>query len=177
MKNADIVMLGNSITFGVNWSELIDNYKIANRGISGDVTEGFLNRMDNVISLKPKLCFIMGGINDIYSDIKPEEVFENYSKILDLLVSNNIIPIVQSTLFVSPKWRNHSEKNIEVKLLNDMLIKYTSEKGILFLDLNELLSKNDILLDEYTYDGLHLNADAYKVWGGEVEKIINNFKL
>mgnify|MGYP006140392103 FL=1 len=43
-KNA-IVFLGNSITEVGQWSELFTDPNIINRGISGDVTYGVLNRL------------------------------------------------------------------------------------------------------------------------------------
>ena len=38
----DIVMLGNSITDGGEWAEILDNVHVKNRGISGDTTDGVL---------------------------------------------------------------------------------------------------------------------------------------
>lgn len=40
----DIVFLGNSITNGNEWDELFGDISIKNRGISGDITAGVLNR-------------------------------------------------------------------------------------------------------------------------------------
>ena len=61
---ADIVMLGDSITYNVNWAELL-NRDVANSGVGSDVTQGFVNRMQYVYDLHPRICFVMGGINDI----------------------------------------------------------------------------------------------------------------
>ena len=44
----EIIMLGNSITDGCEWSELFQNPNFKNRGISGDINEGFLYRLDEV---------------------------------------------------------------------------------------------------------------------------------
>jgi hypothetical protein len=41
-SNKDIIFLGNSITAGVNWAELLNNPYAKNRGISGDITFGVL---------------------------------------------------------------------------------------------------------------------------------------
>ena len=57
----NIVMLGNSITWGVNWNELLSRTDVANRGIPCEKTEDFLYRLDDIYKLKPKICFIMGG--------------------------------------------------------------------------------------------------------------------
>ena len=42
----DIIFLGNSITDGGEWNELFQNANCKNRGISADVTEGVLNRLE-----------------------------------------------------------------------------------------------------------------------------------
>ena len=39
--------LGNSITSQVDWGELLGVNSIANRGVGDDVTEGYLNRLNN----------------------------------------------------------------------------------------------------------------------------------
>ena len=98
LESTDIVFLGNSITFGGNWAELLGRERIVNRGIGGDNTVGMLHRMQYVYQLKPKLCFIMAGINDIYADASVELIFQNYVKIIDTLRAHSIIPVIQSTL-------------------------------------------------------------------------------
>ena len=62
-KKADVVMLGDSLTSNVNWSELFDR-RIINRGVGGDITDGYLQRLKYVYDLKPKKVFINGGTND-----------------------------------------------------------------------------------------------------------------
>ena len=58
-----IIFIGNSITEGgKNWSEKFNIPNIRNRGISGDVTDGVLERLDEIIFFKPKAVFILIGI-------------------------------------------------------------------------------------------------------------------
>ena len=47
--------------------------------------------------------------------------FDNYSKIVDTLRAHQIIPIIQSTLFVASK-RDHSQTNNEEILQLDKLL-------------------------------------------------------
>ncbi len=170
-EKADVVMLGNSITFGVNWNELMGRTQIVNRGISSDNTVGFLRRMEYIYKLHPQLCCIMGGINDIYQDAPVEKVFENYKKIIEGLQAHKIVPIIQSPLFVSIRWRKYAEKNLEVAKLDSMLADYAQLKGIEFMNLNEVMSKDHLLLEELTTDGVHLSAKGYALWRDELEKI------
>ena len=82
----DIVFLGNSITAGgKDWSERLNEPNIKNRGIGGDVTEGVLARLDELIYFKPRTVFLLIGINDLWNltpDNPPAEyVGENILKI------------------------------------------------------------------------------------------------
>ena len=54
----DIVMLGNSLTNRISWNELLVRDDVANRGIGSDITAGFINRINFVLNVKPKICFI-----------------------------------------------------------------------------------------------------------------------
>jgi len=172
-QHSEIVMLGNSITHGVNWNELMGRNDIAERGIPSDNVEGFLSRLDYVTRLNPKACFIMGGINDIYSGLSPEFVFSEYVKVIHELQEHNIIPVIQSTLFVSAKWHNAREKNPEVEKLNALLRKYAENNNLTFVDLIPGMTHNGLLKDELTYDGLHLNANGYVIWREKLEPILN----
>lgn len=176
-KSANIVMLGNSITHGVNWNELLGREKVIERGIVSDQVEGFYNRMEYIYKLKPKIVFIMGGINDIYNWYPLDSIFYYYDKIINELKEKNIIPVIQSTLYVSSKWPNSENRNPEVTKFNKILFDYARENKIDFIDLNIKLSENEKLKDEMTWDGAHLTAKAYKIWSEEIEKILKKYKL
>lgn len=166
-KNTDIVMLGDSITYRVNWNELF-NMPIVNRGIDSDTTTGFIHRMDLIYKLNPKKVFIMGGINDIMEGYTVDKIFSNYKIILQNLLERNITPYVQSTLLTS---RNNL--NIHVKELNILLKEYCDNNKITFINLNKKLSHNDKLLREYTHDGLHLNSHGYTIWKQVIARYLN----
>lgn len=167
IPQSDIVMLGDSITYGANWNELF-NKNIINRGIGSDTTLGFLNRMEHIYKLNPKKVFIMGGINDLGRGFKVSEVMNNYKIILDNLKNKDITPYVQSTLYTTRK-----DLNPHVEELNFLLKKYCTENNIIFIDLNKNLSSEKVLKSEYTYDGVHLNASGYQVWKSEIKNYIN----
>lgn len=73
----NIVFIGNSITDGAEWSELFDDGRIKNRGISGDITAGVMARLDEITSRKPAKVFLMIGVNDLDRNISPESVLKN----------------------------------------------------------------------------------------------------
>ena len=93
-----IVFLGNSITeAGGDWNVRFGTSNIVNRGISGDITEGVLNRLDEIIHYKPIALFLLIGINDIFDANIPER-----QKITPSYVSNNIFSIVETIIDKSP---------------------------------------------------------------------------
>jgi len=136
-----------------------------------------LHRLEYVYQLHPKLCFVMAGINDIYEDATVERIFKNYTEIIDTIRAKNIIPIIQSTLFVNPKWKLAEEKNQQVKKLNAFLSEYCTANNIKFVDLNATLSTNGILNAEYTTDGVHLTPAAYAVWSEMILPILKEHGL
>jgi lysophospholipase L1-like esterase len=176
-KQKDIVMLGNSITHGAAWNELLNRTDVVSRGIPSDVIEGYISRLDNIINLKPKVVFVMGGINDIYNWIPVEKIFQNYSFMIEQLRKRNIQVVIQSTLYVSDRWQYAADRNIEVKKLNKLLQLYSLDNNITFIDLNEKMSKGEFLDNFLTYDGLHLNGKGYRIWSREVERILKELKF
>ncbi|MGE5431022.1 MAG: GDSL-type esterase/lipase family protein [Syntrophomonadaceae bacterium] len=174
-EHAAIVMLGNSLTHGVNWNELLGRNDIAERGIPGDGLRDFLKRMQFVYKLNPKICFIMGGVNDLYTGYPPELIFANYTKVVEALKEHDIIPIIQSSLYVSSKYLLASQKNREISILNNLLKSYAEKNGILFIDLNARMSRGNDLRSELTFDGIHLNADGYVIWRDEIAPVISRY--
>jgi len=131
MKHAKIVMLGNSITHGANWNELLNRNDVVEMGISGDYTSGYLMRLEYVYKLKPDVCFVMGGINDLYYGKKVNEVFQNIVRITDSLKFHNIKIVLQSALFVKNGSPFLETINERVDSLNIYLKKYASENNII----------------------------------------------
>ncbi len=174
-RRADVVFLGNSITHGVNWNELLGRDNIVERGIGSDNLEGIYNRLEYVINLKPKLCFIKAGINDIYAWNPVETIFSNYKKVIEELKKNNIRVIVQSTLLVSQRYPSATDRNNEVTKLNKLLEDYCKVNGLDFIDLNSRMTRAGALKDELTHDGVHLKAGGYKIWSDEVDKVLQKY--
>lgn len=176
-RQIDIVMLGNSITHGGNWNKLLKRNNIDEQGVESDSLKGFVNRVENVIRLKPKLCFIMGGINDIYKWEDTRDIFTTYKDLIKILVKEEIEPVIQSTLLAGKKYPHSENRNKEVVKLNNMLRKYALIRNIRFIDLNEYLSEDGFLKENVTWDGVHLTKLGYEIWSREIEKVLIEKKL
>ncbi|MEZ8353375.1 SGNH/GDSL hydrolase family protein [Vibrio splendidus] len=159
--NADLVMFGDSITEWAPWADIFRDVSMVNRGLAGDTTTGMLRRIDTTLNVKPKLVCFMAGINDLAQGYDVEHIYQNYIDMLKVWQENDIRILVQSTLYVGSKLQG---LNPSVELLNSKISEYCSQQGIAFLDVNSVLSPNQLLSNEYSCDDLHLNAKAYQVW-------------
>lgn len=170
-RPADVVMIGNSITQSGHWQDMFPEAGIANRGISGDGTGDILRRMDTILSVKAKKAFIMIGINDFYRGKSLDDVFKDYTKIINELQDNNIQVYIQSTLECS----NCGDNLEKVRLLNQRLEQLALEGKLTFININDgLTSKDDGLLPEYTSDGIHLTGSGYIKWSQTIAPYINS---
>ncbi|MDZ7764047.1 MAG: GDSL-type esterase/lipase family protein [Melioribacteraceae bacterium] len=191
-KNVKIIMLGNSLTHGVDWSQLLGRNDVIGMGIVSDIISGYYNRINYVNKLNPKVCFVLGGLNDIYQWVPVETIFEDYKKVIEALKRNGTTPVIQSTLYAGINWGEawleennpdvsaaevNKERNSQVDRLNTMLKNYARENNFEYIDLNSLMSRNKYLRPELTYDGAHLNAAGYKIWGREVEEVLKKLGL
>ncbi len=165
-----VVFLGDSITESGKWTELLADSTVVNRGISGDVTFGVLDRLDDVIRRQPARLFVMIGINDVGKDIPDEVIADNHRKIIEQVQagSPDTEIYVQSLLPVNPAYPGfpqHYDKENHVARVNKLLREVTAAAGCRFVNLFPLFLNAQERLDErYTYDGLHLNDVGYQVW-------------
>jgi len=60
-----------------------------------------------------------------------------------------------------------------VKILNDYLIEQCKMKSIQYIDVNKGLTENNILLNKYSNDGVHLNGDGYMIWKDTISPYIS----
>lgn len=172
-KTADVVFVGDSITRGGYWDDFFPNVNVANRGEGGDTTRDVLNRLNSIISTKPKSVFIMLGINDIFRKHIPlSETITNYEAIIDSLLVEGINVYIQST--ISCYRLSCGEERVgTVNELNRALRLIADKKRVAFVDLKNL-SLEEGLSSEYTTDGVHLTFEGYKYWIETIEPLVLN---
>jgi lysophospholipase L1-like esterase len=171
-----IVFLGDSLTDICDWSELLNNNDIINRGISLDTTDGVLNRLSEVTRLNPRKIFIMIGINDIGKGRSTKNIINNYKKILDYIKENSksTTIYVQSLLPINKDIFKTATKNEDIINLNKELVKLCNSCGVKYIDLYPLfVVGNNKLNPEYTVGGLHVNGKGYLVWKKAIEQYCN----
>lgn len=166
----EIIFLGNSITEGGEWQELIQDRKVKNRGISGDVTYGILARLDEVLSSKPAKIFLLIGVNDLKRGIPVDTVLVTYRRIVQKIrtASPRTTLYIQSVLPVNEGMLSEAYKkvtNTGIKALNEKLVQLATETHSIYVDVHSVLKDTGgQLVQEWTSDGIHLWPATYIRW-------------
>lgn len=170
VKKGAIIFLGNSITDIGHWEEFFPKAKILNRGISGDITYGIIDRISEVTRHLPKKVFIMIGINDIARGIPDDMILANYATIVKLIQqqSPKTKVYIQSLLPTNDEFdafKRHQGKTEHVLTVNAGLKALAIASKSTYINLYDALLGNDGKLDKkYTNDGLHINGYGYQKW-------------
>lgn len=172
----EIIFLGNSITDGGEWFELLGNKKCLNRGISGDVTEGVLLRLPGITRVKPAKIFLLIGINDIARGKSVKEITATYRLILDKIKAEtpatkvfieSVLPVNYETV----RMASLKDKTVLILELNANLRALAADYNYTYVDLFTLMAdENNNLSGKFSLDGLHLTYAAYKVWSDAIRE-------
>lgn len=176
----EIIFLGNSITEGGNWKVLFPDKNVINRGISGDVTDGILFRLNEVTASKPSKVFLLIGTNDMARGKSIGYVLENTEKIILQIKkqSEETKIYLQSILPINPnvgdKFSGHKNNHHKIIEANKRLRALAQKQGLKFINLHKRMGNaKKHLKPKYTYDGLHLTEDGYMKWKKVILKYVN----
>ena len=164
----DVVFIGDSLTDGYNITDSYPQYKVVNRGISGDTTFDLEARLQvSLYDVQPKVAVMLIGANNFAT------MFDNYENILkgfkDKIPNTKVILL--SLTSMSGEWG----KNNQIAAYNNVKIKMLAEKyGFEFVDLYSPLMNIETgeIFPEYTTDGGHLTSEGYKVLTKEITPAI-----
>lgn len=175
----DIVMLGNSLTDGAEFQELLGNVHVKNRGIVGDILQGYIDRLDPIVEGQPAKIFILGGLNDISHDVDADSIARVAEKLIVLIKkrSPRTRIYLQSMLPFNNEvqmWKLLKDREHVVVEANNLLEQVALRQGVTWINLYPLFEDgNERLKAEYTNDGLHLMGEAYIVWRDAILPYIN----
>jgi len=169
--NQAVVFYGNSIT--ENWkrfdNKFFEDNQFIGRGISGQTTSQMLVRFrQDVVNLKPSAVVILAGTNDIAENTGPisvENIAGNIISMAEIAQANGIKPVLCAVLPVYQySWNKTVEPVGKIRLLNQLLQKYAQEKHLSFVDLyTPFVDERGGLPEKYSFDGVHPNAEGYKI--------------
>lgn len=168
--SSDIIMLGNSLTDGAEWNELLDNCHVKNRGIVGDIIPGFFERLEPILKGQPRKIFIMGGVNDISHGVSADSIVSAMAQVVTTIQARcpKTEIYVQSMLPFNNDvrlWKLLKGREQVVVDGNKGLESMCQRLGVTFINLYPLfVGENGKMKPEYTNDGLHLMGGAYLIW-------------
>ena len=161
----DVVFAGDSLIERCSWDEMYPDLEVKNRGIGGDSINGLRVRIETIMQTKPKKVFIYIGINDILQGREVENIIGRYNELFDELSHYDCKYYVQAILPVASSQSDAERICLDVNEINERLRSICEGRGYTFIDLwSEFAGDDWALKDEYYYDGVHVNAAAYKRW-------------
>lgn len=157
-----IVLLGDSQTFRANWNILLGRLDIVNMGIPGDITPAMLTRVDRVIALHPRICFVQGGVNDINVGIPCDSTVEALSRIVRQLSRHRIKPVLHTVSYTSAAYQAKNPINSQIARLNEQIRRLARTEDIELIDMNRSTAQGKTSADPYVRqdDGLHYSYRA-----------------
>lgn len=181
--SSKVIMLGNSIIRHGKWVDLLGRKDVINRGISGDNLPCICERLKYLKGINARIWFLEGGINDL-PESTPESVFENYKTIIEFVKSENAIPVINLLLYISPKAgsvypsrADFNKINDIIAKLNKLLVTYAESNNIDYIDLNKVVSSENVLKDEFTTDGVHITDNAYNEWAILINRVLKKYNI
>ena len=162
----DILLIGDSLLAQENWNNLLGRNDIKNDAFGGAITQQILwNVKRGELVSSPKIVIIDGGINDLLSGVPTQRVFKNYQEIIEILKERNIKIVGHLVLYTV----DNEAINKEIFVLNFLLKEYFENQKIEFIDMNIQLSDYKKLKPQFSFDGIHLQKTAYKIWANELK--------
>jgi lysophospholipase L1-like esterase len=169
---SEIIFLGNSITDYCDWYELFGKSNIKNRGIGGDIINGVIDRLDEIVESKPQKIFLMIGTNDLGRGKNIGEILSDYERLVKLILTKT--PETELYLqSILPTKDNPNRKNSDIIEINKGIIQIAESHSLTYVNLFDLLKTNNNELNmDYSYDGLHINGKGYLIWKNEIIKYL-----
>ena len=166
-----VVFMGDSITDGWRLDEFFPQKPYVNRGISGQTTPQMLVRMfPDVIDLKPAAVIILAGTNDIARNTGPETpamIEENFQAMTELAQAHGIKVILCSITPIAdygPNKMSEGRPPADILKLNSWIKEFAARTHAVYADyFSVLVDEHGMLKPGISRDGLHPNADGYKL--------------
>jgi lysophospholipase L1-like esterase len=172
LLNAEIIFIGDSITFLANWSRAFPNKKTANFGIGGNTTQNVIDRIDQLQGANPKYIVLRIGVNDLQSNMIPceyESIYENLIQRIKIICPNSKL-VVMSILPVTEEF-SKARFNIKDRIINynnfiydrSLVYNLTFINDAHYFYIDQFNSEGYWSKPELMNDGIHPSQKGYEV--------------
>ena len=161
------------------WSTLAQDFPeipVINRGFGGSLIQDSTQYVARIaLPYKPKIIVLCAGTNDLaYGNKNPQQVFQDYqafvAKIHAALPDTRLVYLAINPTVA--RWKQES-RNLETNYLIEKFSVETNSptEKLSFIDPHaQLLTADDQPQPQLLRaDGLHFNADGYKVWASLIK--------
>jgi len=178
-----VCLLGSSSMEGFP-RDLLPDYDVFNRGISGDVlgiyARGITHRLEaSAFDMKPRYIFIKNGRNDLgnrarIGEPSIERMIQEYEKII--LTIQKRLPDSKLVIVTSTPVRDRYAHLASAVQSYDMQIIVLAKKHkIPVIDLyKDLVGEDGLLKPEYSRDGLHFNRAGYQILASRMIEFVSS---
>ena len=177
------ILAGDSLSLWFPPELLPEDRNWLNQGISGEVSNGLLQRLDFFDRTQPDMILVMVGINDLIRGLDDQEILTNYRQIISYLrrkhpqaeiVIQSILPHGAGGTTWKGKEKLLASPNSRIRKLNQELNNIATKKGARYLNLHPLFTdQQGNLRSNFTTDGLHLSPPGYLVWRTALQMYTN----
>ena len=177
------ILAGDSLSLWFPPELLPEDRNWLNQGISGEVSNGLLQRLDLFDRTQPDMILVMVGINDLIRGLEDQEILTNYRQIISYLrrkhpqaeiVIQSILPHGAGGTTWEGKEKLLAIPNSRIRKLNQELNNIATKKGARYLNLHPLFTdQQGNLRSNFTTDGLHLSPPGYLVWRTALQMYTN----
>lgn len=177
------ILAGDSLSLWFPPELLPEDRNWLNQGISGEVSNGLLQRLDFFDRTQPDMILVMVGINDLIRGLDDQEIITNYRQIISYLrrkhpqaeiVIQSILPHGAGGTTWEGKEKLLAIPNSRIRKLNQELNNIATKKGARYLNLHPLFTdQQGNLRSNFTTDGLHLSPPGYLVWRTALQMYTN----
>lgn len=177
------ILAGDSLSLWFPPELLPEDRNWLNQGISGEVSNGLLQRLDFFDRTQPDMILVMVGINDLIRGLEDQEILTNYRQIISYLrrkhpqaeiVIQSILPHGAGGTTWEGKEKLLAIPNSRIRKLNQELNNIATKKGARYLNLHPLFTdQQGNLRSNFTTDGLHLSPPGYLVWRTALQMYTN----
>nr|AGU09717.1 GDSL-like Lipase/Acylhydrolase family [uncultured organism] len=162
-----VLFLGDSITEGGEWAELLPGVTTVNRGVSGETSGQVLSRIEKSLAAPAAVCLLV-GTNDLTSGVSQTAIVRNIETMLRIIARHEPgTPVVLTAVF--PRTSKYAAEVFE---LNQRLNRLASGRPeVQFVNLwDRLADATGAICPEYSFDGLHLSGSGYSIWADELSR-------
>lgn len=165
-KHAILFTGSSSIRIWTNVAECFPEYKVINRGFGGSQIADSVRYAERIVlPYKPMAIVFYAGDNDLAEGKTPDEVFADFKRfVYKVHWAQRDVKIFFISIKPSPaRWRFRDKVIESNRLIREFC---AHEKNLKFIDVYPAMLGPDASprKELFQKDGLHLNADGYKLW-------------